>query len=50
MLSINNNDAEEYELWEIRELLKSGHQKEISMIIKRENEVKEVSFLLKKKI
>ncbi|MHC4690903.1 MAG: aspartyl protease family protein [Planctomycetota bacterium] len=50
IISINNKDAKEYELWEIRCILESGHNKEISMTIKRENDAKEVLFLLKKKI
>ena len=50
ILSLQNKDANEYDMQELRRFLKTGDRNEIKMIIKRGNDLKEVSFLLEKKI
>jgi C-terminal processing protease CtpA/Prc len=50
ILKIGNDDINLYDIWDIRELLRSGNRRKIMMVIKRGNDVKEVSFLLKKRI
>lgn len=50
ILKVNNKDANEYEMGELRRVLRSGDKQKIMMTIKRGDDVKEVSFLLKKKI
>lgn len=50
ILSVCNKDAKKYDIQELRRFLKSGDGQEITMTIKRGNEVKKVSFLLEKKI
>jgi len=50
ILKVGNKDASEYDMWELRRLLMSGDKKKIVMTTKRGDNVKEVSFLLEKKI
>jgi predicted aspartyl protease len=48
ILRIGGDDAGRLELWEIGELLRSGHGKEIRMTIRRGEKVFDVSFRLKR--
>lgn len=50
ILKVGNKDANTYDMWELRRLLMSGDGRKIMMIIKHGDDVKEVSFLLQKKI
>lgn len=50
ILKVGNKDANIYDMWELRRLLMSGDGHKISMTIKRGDDIKEASFLLKKKI
>ncbi|MGB2807844.1 MAG: aspartyl protease family protein [Sedimentisphaerales bacterium] len=50
ILKVNEKDASKYDMWELRRLLMSGDKQNITMTIKDSNDVKDVSFLLKKKI
>ena len=50
ILKVNNKDANTYGMWELRELMTSGDKQKITMTIKNSDEIKEVSFLLKKRI
>jgi len=50
ILKVGNKDANTYDMWELRRVLMSGDGRKITMTIKRGDNVKEVSFLLKKKI
>ena len=50
ILKVNNKDANEYSRWELSRLKKAGDGHKITMTIKRGEEEREVSFLLKKKI
>jgi hypothetical protein len=47
---VQNKDANNYDMQELRRFLKSGDRNEIKMVIKRGNDLKEFSFLLEKKI
>jgi hypothetical protein len=50
ILSVGNKDANKYDMWKLRRLLKSGDRQEVTMKIERSTDVREVSFLLEKKI
>ncbi len=50
ILKLGNKDAKTYDIGELRGILMSGDKHKIMMKIKRSDDVKEVSFLLKKKI
>lgn len=50
ILKANNKDAKAYGMWELRQLLMSADKKKITMTIKSGDDVKELSFLLEKKI
>ena len=50
ILKVNGKDAEAYSRWELSRLKKSGDKRNITMTIKRGDDIKEVSFLLKKQI
>ena len=50
IIMVEGKDANSYNIWELRQLLKSKDKRNIRMKIKHGSEVKEVSFLLKKKI
>jgi predicted aspartyl protease len=50
ILNVDNNDANTYEIWELRRFLMSGDKRNITMKIKHGEGVKDISFLLKKKI
>lgn len=50
ILKVGNKDANTYDILELRRFLMSGDRHKITMTIKRGDDVKEVSFLLKKKI
>lgn len=50
ILKINEKDASEYDMWELRRLLMSQDKPNISMTIKQGENVKDVTFKLVKKI
>jgi len=50
ILKIGNKDVNTYNMWRLRRILMSEDKRKIAMAIKRGNDVKEVSFLLEKKI
>jgi hypothetical protein len=50
ILQVENKDINKYDIQELRRFLMSGDGKEITMKIKRYTDVREVSFLLEKKI
>jgi predicted aspartyl protease len=50
ILNVNNKDADEYDMWQFRRLLRSRDKCKINMTIKRGDNLKDISFLLKKKI
>ncbi len=50
ILKVDNNDANTYDILELRRLLMSKDTRNITMTIKRGDDVKDTSFLLKKKI
>jgi len=50
ILKVGNKDANIYDMWELRRFLMSGDGHKVSMTIKRGDDIKEASFLLKKKI
>ncbi|MBW8014901.1 MAG: PDZ domain-containing protein [Planctomycetes bacterium] len=50
IVKVNSKDANTYGMWKLRGLLTSGDKQKITMTIKRKGEIKEVSFLLRKKI
>lgn len=50
ILKVQNEDASTYDMWDLRRVLISRDERKIRMAIKRGNDVKELSFLLKKKI
>ena len=50
ILKVDNNDANTYNILELRWLLMSKDKRNITMTIKRGDDVKDTSFLLKKKI
>ena len=50
ILTVDNNDANTYDILELRRLLMSKDKRNITMTIKRGDDVKDTSFLLKKKI
>jgi hypothetical protein len=50
ILKLNGQDVNTYERWEIRDLLRSGHGKEITMTIQRGGEVKDVKVVLERQV
>ncbi len=50
ILKVGEKDVSKYDMWELRRLLMSGDKRNIMMTIKHGDDVKDVSFLLKKKI
>jgi hypothetical protein len=50
ILKVNEKDASKYGMWELRRLLMSGNKRKITMTIKQGENVKDVTFQLKKKI
>jgi hypothetical protein len=50
ILRVGDKDANTYDICELRRVLMSGDKHKITMTIKRADDVKELSFLLKKKI
>jgi len=50
ILRVGNKDVSKYDMQELRRFLKSGDKKEVAMTIKHGADVREVSFLLKKKM
>lgn len=50
VLKVNGKNVSEYQSWELGQLRRAGDKKKITMTIKRGDDVKEISFLLKKKI
>lgn len=50
ILRVEDKDANMYDMRELRRFLKSGDKKEVTMKIKSSTDVREVSFLLEKKI
>lgn len=50
VLKIGDDDVNLCDMWDIRELLRLENRRKIIMVIKRGNDVKEVTFLLEKRI
>jgi hypothetical protein len=50
ILRVGKKDASKYDMQELRRFLKSGDRQEVTMTIKHGTDVREVSFLLEKKI
>jgi hypothetical protein len=50
ILSVQNKEANKYDMQELRRFLMSGDRDEIKMVIKRGKDTKELSFMLEKKI
>ena len=50
ILKVDNNDANTYDILDLRRLLMSKDKRNITMTIKRGDDVKDTSFLLRKKI
>ena len=50
ILKVEHKNANEYDMWKLRRLMRSEDKRKITMTIRQGNDVKEVSFLLKKKI
>jgi C-terminal processing protease CtpA/Prc len=50
ILKVGERDASKYDMWELRRLLMSEDKRKIEMTIKRGEDIKDISFLLKKKI
>jgi len=50
ILKVGNKDANTYDMWELRRHLMSGDKHKITMTTKRGDDIKALSFLLKKKI
>jgi len=50
ILKIGNEGVNIYNMWKLRRILKSRDKRKITMTIRRGDDVKEVSFLLEKKI
>jgi len=50
IVKIDDKDVNTYNIYDMRRLLMSGDKRNITMIIKRGDDVKDVSFLLEKKI
>jgi len=50
ILKIGNEGVNIYNMWKLRRILKSRDKRKITMTIRRGNDIKEVSFLLEKKI
>lgn len=50
ILKVGDKGANKYEMWELRRILRSKDKRKIVMTIQRGDDVKEVSFLLKRKI
>ncbi|MFC1783557.1 aspartyl protease family protein [Planctomycetota bacterium] len=50
ILKIGDKDVNDWGMWELREVFKSGNEKKIILTIQRGAEIKEISFLLKRKI
>ena len=50
ILKVNNKDADEYDMWRLRRLLRSRDERRIDVTIRRADQLKDFSFLLKKKI
>jgi len=50
IIKVGNKDVNTYNMWRLRRILMSEDKRKITMAIERGNDVKEVSFLLEKKI
>ena len=50
IINVDERDTNQYEIWELRRLLMSEDKRNITMTIKRGDDVKDTSFMLKKKI
>lgn len=50
IIKVGNKDVNTYNMWRLRRILMSEDKRKITMAIKRGNDVKDVSFLLEKKI
>lgn len=50
ILKLDGQDVNTYERWEIRDLLRSGHGKEIAMTIQRAGEIKNVVVILERQL
>jgi len=50
ILRVNGKNASEYQMWELGQLKRAGDRKKMTMTVKRGDDMKEISFLLKRKI
>ncbi len=50
ILKLDGRDVSTYEMWEIRDLLRSGHGKEITMRIQRGSRIKDVKVVLERQV
>ncbi|MHC4620094.1 MAG: retropepsin-like aspartic protease [Planctomycetota bacterium] len=50
IVKVDSKDAGRYDMWELRRLLRSQDKRRVDVTIKRGDQLKEFSFLLKKKI
>jgi hypothetical protein len=50
ILRLQGRDANTYPMWEIRDLLRSGHGKGITMVVQRGRNIKEVAVVLEREI
>jgi len=50
ILKVGGKNADDYEMWAIRQLLRCEDEYKITMAIKHDNDEQEISFLLRKKI
>jgi hypothetical protein len=50
ILKLNGQDVNAYERWEIRDLMRSGHGKEITITIQRGDEMKDVKVVLERQL
>jgi len=50
IFEVNGKNANEYQMWELGQIKQSGDKQKMTIVIKRENDIKKVSFFLKKKI
>lgn len=50
ILKLDGRDVNTYEMWEIRDLLRSAHGKEITMTIQRGGEIRDVQVVLERQV
>ena len=50
IVKLNGRDASTYERWQIRDLMRSGHGKEITITVQRDSEIKDVKVVLERQL